>query len=218
VEEASRQQKERSIWSRQAPSYDARTLKVYAAAYQRSVAKACAVLSSRDRVVEIGCGTGIVTLGVAPCVACVTGTDIAPEMIEVAREKAQQRGLENVHFRVSDGYGLPFDDASFDAVLLFNTLHVVKEPGALLREAHRLLRPSGYLVSATDCYAEPVPLPIQLKLLLQDLLKALRVIPFLSSFTVDDLRRLFECASFEVVETDILHPAPVNAYVLGRRV
>jgi ubiquinone/menaquinone biosynthesis C-methylase UbiE len=138
-------------------------------------------------------------------------------MIEVARRKAEEREVENVDLRVSDGYALPYDDASFDAVLMFNTLHVVKEPEALLREAHRLLRPSGYLVSATDCYAEPVPLAIRLKLLVQGLLKALGVIPFLSSFTVEDLRRLFESASFEVMETDVLHPAPVNAYVLGRK-
>jgi ubiquinone/menaquinone biosynthesis C-methylase UbiE len=217
MNEANRQKKERSIWSRQASAYDARVFRIYREAYQLSVEKACAVLSSDNRVVEIGCGTGIITLGVAACVGRVIGTDVSPEMIEVARRKAEEREVENVDFRVSDGYALPYDDASFDAVLMFNTLHVVKEPEALLREAHRLLRPSGYLVSATDCYAEPVPLAIRLKLLVQGLLKALGVIPFLSSFTVEDLRRLFESASFEVMETDVLHPAPVNAYVLGRK-
>ena len=203
--------------SRQAASYDARTLRVYEGAYDLSVQKVCTVLSSHDRVLEVGCGTGIVTLGVAPCVKSIIGTDIAREMVEVARDKAQARAMKNVHFRVGDGYDLPFDDAAFDGVLLFNTLHVVKEPREILREAHRLLRPSGYLVSATDCYAEPMPLPIRLKLLLQDVLKALGVIPFLWSFTIDDLRRLFEAAAFQVVETDVLHPAPVNAYVLGRK-
>ena len=217
VEDATRQRKERSIWNRQATSYDARTLGIYKQAYELSVEKACAVISSGDHVVEIGCGTGIVTLGVAACAERVIGTDISPEMIAVAREKAEERGVENVEFRISDGYALPYDDGFFDGVLLFNTLHVVKEPEALLREAHRLLQPSGYLISATDCYAEPVPLGIRLKLLLQDVLKGLGVIPFLRSFTIDDVRRLFKAASFEVVETDVLHPAPVNAYVLGRR-
>jgi len=216
VEEARRQRKERSIWSRQAAAYDARTLGAYEEAYALSVEKACAVLSSKDRVVEIGCGTGIVTLGVAGCVEYLIGTDISPEMIEVARQKAHEREVENVDFRVGDGYALPFDDASFEAVLLFNVLHVVKEPQALLREAQRLLTPSGCLVSATDCYAESVPLGMRLKLLLQDFLKAIGVIPFLWSFTIDDLRRRFEAASFEVVETDVLHSAPVNAYLLGR--
>jgi len=217
MDKAGRQQKERALWSRQACSYDARTLRIYQSAYELSVEEACAVLSSQDRLLEIGCGTGIVTLGVAPCVESVMGTDISPEMVEIALDKAEARAVKNVDFRVGDGYALPFDDAAFDGVLLFNTLHVVKEPPALLREAHRLLRPSGYLVSATDCYAEPMPLPIRLKLLLQDVLKALGVIPFLWSFTIDDLRRLFEAAAFQVVETDVLHPAPVNAYVLGRK-
>lgn len=87
----------------------------------------------------------------------------------------------------------------------------------VLNRAHRLLRPSGYLVSATGCYEEPVPLPVRLELLLQDLLKALGVIPSMSPFTIGHLRRQFEFASFKVVETDAHHPASVNAHVLGRK-
>lgn len=87
----------------------------------------------------------------------------------------------------------------------------------MLNRAHRLLRPSGYLVSATGCYEEPVPLPVRLKLLLQDLLKALGVTPSLLSFTIEDLRRLFNFASFEVVETNVHHPAPLSANPLGRK-
>ncbi len=211
------QRKERSIWGKQASGYDRRTLRIYEQAYERSIRKALSVISPDQCVLEIGCGTGILSLGIAPCAAKVVGTDISPEMVEIARRKAEQERLGNVEFRVGDGYSLPFEDGSFDTLLLFNTLHVVKEPEALLREAHRLLKPSGRLVSATDCYVEPVPLPTRLKLGTQRMLHRIGLIPFLWCWTKEGLQQLFARCSFEIAETDVLHAAPVNYYVLARR-
>jgi ubiquinone/menaquinone biosynthesis C-methylase UbiE len=94
----------------------------------------------------LGCGTGIISLGVAPCVESVVATDISPQMIAVAESKAQRMSISNVDFRVCDGYSLPYKSQAFDSILLFNVLHCVKEPSALLCEAHRLLKPSGRLV------------------------------------------------------------------------
>jgi ubiquinone/menaquinone biosynthesis C-methylase UbiE len=212
-----RQDKERGIWDKQAHGYDKRNLKMYEKAYDLSIQKVRAVLSPGQRVLEIGCGSGIVALGIAPFVESVVATDISPQMIAVAESKAQRASVSNVDFRVCDGYSLPYDDQTFDAVLLFNVLHCVKEPDALLCEAHRLLKPAGHLVSATDCYAEPVPLPVRLMLGVQKLLNRLGVIPFMWQYEKKDLHRRFERRSFAVVETDVLHPAPVNYYLLARK-
>jgi len=217
MDERTRRHKERSLWSKQAAGYDRRTLRVYEDAYDLSIRKARSVLAPDQRVLEIGCGTGIISLGIAPHADEVIGTDLSPEMVEIAQHKAARQGVANVDFRVGDGYALPFEDGSFDAVLLFNTLHVVREPAALLREAHRLLKPSGHLVTATDCYAEPVPLTTRLKLGVQRLLHVVGVIPFISYFTREDLLQLFEQSAFEVAETDVLHVAPVNTYVLASK-
>jgi ubiquinone/menaquinone biosynthesis C-methylase UbiE len=217
MNETVRQQKERSIWSKQAASYDRRTMRIYEEAYERSIRKACAVVSPDQCVLEVGCGTGILSLGVAPHVAKVIGTDISPEMIDVARDKAQRQGISNVEFRVGDGYSLAFEDGSFDTVLLLNTLHIVKEPEAVLREVHRLLKPSGYLVTATDCYAEPVPLYTRLMLGVQRLLHWTGMIPFLSYWRKQDIHQVLERCSFEIEETDVLHSVPVNYYVLASK-
>lgn len=217
MDETTRQKKERSIWDRMAGSYDDRTLKRYERAYALSIRKTQAVLAPDHRVLEIGCGTGIVSLAIAPSVKQAIATDISPEMVAAARRKAGALTISNVTFRVADGYALPYDAGSFNAVLLFNVLHFVKQPAALLQEAHRLLASSGHLVSATDCYAEPAPLPTRLMLGAQKILNLLGIIPYTWYYTKADLHRLFEQNAFAVVETDVLHPAPVNYYLLARR-
>jgi ubiquinone/menaquinone biosynthesis C-methylase UbiE len=217
MNDVTRQEKARSLWDRQAPSYDKRNLKIYESAYELSIKKIRAALSPDQRVLEIGCGTGIISLGIAPFVESVVATDISPQMIAVAKSKADSASITNVEFRVSDGYALPYDDQAFDAFLLFNVLHFVKEPTVMIREAHRLLKPSGYLVSATDCYAEPVPLPFRIGLGIQRLLNRMGIIPFMGYYRKEDFHQLFEQCAFAVVETDVLHPAPVNHYVLARK-
>jgi ubiquinone/menaquinone biosynthesis C-methylase UbiE len=217
VDETTRQRKERRIWDRQAAGYDGRTLRMYRDAYDLSIEKARSVLAPDHEVLEIGCGTGIITLGIAPYVLRVVATDISPEMIAVAKDKAAHALASHVEFQVYDGYSVPYDDGTFDAVLVFNTLHVVKEPAALLREARRLLKPGGYLVSATDCYAEPVPFRVRLMLGAQRLLKLAGAIPFMWYYEKEDLHRLFEEHGFTIEDAAELHPAPVNYYLLARK-
>jgi ubiquinone/menaquinone biosynthesis C-methylase UbiE len=214
---STRQRKERALWDKQASGYDSRTLTMFEDAYAQSIKRTRAALAPGDRVLEIGCGTGILTLGIASEVESVIGTDISPEMIAVARRKAEAQDVDNVTFRVADGYELPFEAASFDAVLIFNTLHVVKEPETLLGEARRLLKPGGPLITATDCYAEPVPLRIKLMLVAQTLLKWVGVIAFMRNYRRSELRRLIERQGFTIEEMAVLHPAPVNLFILARK-
>jgi SAM-dependent methyltransferase len=197
VEGTTRGKKERVIWDKQASGYDNRVLKVYKNAYDLSIQKIRSVLSPDQQVLEIGCGTGIISLGIAPYVEKVIATDISPQMISVAKSKGESSSVSNVDFRVCDGYSVPYDDESFDVVLLFNTLHVVKEP--------------------TDCYAEPVPFPVKLMLSAQKLLKLVGIIPFMWYYEKEDLHHLFEQCSFAVVDADVLHPAPVNYYLLASK-
>ena len=219
METARRQKKERAIWDKQAAGYDNRVFRMYENAYDLSIQKIRSVLSPDHKVLEIGCGTGIISLGIAPYVESVIAADISPRMLSMAKSKAESSSISNVDFRLYDGYSIPCADESFDVVLLFNTLHVVKEPESLLREANRLLKPSGCLLSATDCYGEPVPFPVRLMLGVQKLLKRIGFISFLWYYGREDLHRLFEQSGFDITDSDVLHPAPVNYYLLaGKRV
>ena len=100
------------------------------------------------RLLDIGCGSGYAAAMAAARAATVTGIDITPELIAIARER-----LPAGHFVVGAVDDLPFEDASFDAAVAFNAFQFADDPTQAVREAARTVTPGG-LVAATT-FAEP---------------------------------------------------------------
>jgi ubiquinone/menaquinone biosynthesis C-methylase UbiE len=105
------------------------------------------------RVLEIGCGTGVLTRVLArwPGVREVVGVDPAPIFLGKARELAAD--LANVTFREADGRSLPFEAGVFDVVVFDSTLSHVPGPEQALAEAFRVLRLRGWLAAFDGDYA-----------------------------------------------------------------
>lgn len=97
------------------------------------------------RLLDCGCGTGTITVGLAEVVAPgeVVGVDIGEPQLAQAREEATSRGLTNVRFETASVYDLPYPDASFDAVYSNALLSHLSKPVAALTEIHRVLKPGG---------------------------------------------------------------------------
>ena len=110
-----------------------------------------ALIKPGDSVLDVGCGTGEVTLlaKIRAKQGSVYGIDPAPEMIAVARKKASRKGLE-IDFRVGVIEALPFPDSSIDVVTSSLMMHHLpqdlKERG--LVEIYRVLKPGGRLLIA----------------------------------------------------------------------
>jgi SAM-dependent methyltransferase len=96
-------------------------------------------------LLDCGCATGSITVGLAKVVAPgqVTGVDISDIEIERAQARAAEAGLPNICFTVGNIYQLDFPNNSFDALFSHNVLEHVAEPARALREMYRVLKPGG---------------------------------------------------------------------------
>lgn len=104
------------------------------------------------RLLDVGCGPGSITLGLAAAVAPgeAVGLDVEESVLDAARERAAVDGVTNVRFEAGDVAALPFPDGSFDAVFAHTLLEHVGDGGAALREMRRVLRPGG-VIGVRDC-------------------------------------------------------------------
>ncbi|MHB1326253.1 MAG: class I SAM-dependent methyltransferase [Thermoleophilia bacterium] len=104
-----------------------------------------AMARAGEKALDIGCGTGAFTLELARRGANTTGVDQSESMVSLARSLAAQDGLQ-VGFTVADAEALPFPDGEFDLVIAVTVLCFAADPGRLLRESLRVLKPNGRLV------------------------------------------------------------------------
>lgn len=98
--------------------------------------------------VDVGAGTGLLTLELAPAVAHVWAVDISPSMGEYLRAKTASAGIGNVDFATCTAASLPLVDATADLVVSNYCLHHLPDAGKrqALAEAYRVLKPGGRLV------------------------------------------------------------------------
>ena len=110
-----------------------------------------AALAPGEEVLDIACGTGLVTLAAARAVAphgAVVGVDLSGEMVAAAAKHAQAWQLPNASFARMDAERLELPDSRFDVTLCALGLMYLPEPEQALREMRRVLRPGGRMVSA----------------------------------------------------------------------
>ena len=104
------------------------------------------LVAGRERVLDLGCGAGHATMAVAPGCGSVVAYDLSSEMLAQVESLAADRGLDNVSTQQGDVSKLPFDDASFDAVVTRYSAHHWPDVEGALAEARRVLKPGGRLV------------------------------------------------------------------------
>jgi SAM-dependent methyltransferase len=106
-------------------------------------------LQTGMHVLDVGCGGGSITIGIAGAVAPgrVVGIDFQRSEIDAAKARSAAHGVGNVEFQVVDvTSGVPFPDASFDAAFAHTVFMHLPDPVATLTELRRVLRPGGIVV------------------------------------------------------------------------
>jgi ubiquinone/menaquinone biosynthesis C-methylase UbiE len=100
-----------------------------------------------ERVLDVACGTGNLTIPAARAGATVTGVDIAPNLLEQGRARARDKGL-TIQFDEGDAEELPYDGAIFDTVVsMFGTMFA-PQPDRVVAELTRVCQPGGRIALA----------------------------------------------------------------------
>lgn len=97
-------------------------------------------------MLDLGTGTGRLLEILSPLYRRGTGIDMSREMLAVARANLDRAGVSHAQVRQGDIYAPPVGRDSFDLITIHQVLHYLDDPGRALKEAARLLRPSGRLV------------------------------------------------------------------------
>lgn len=100
------------------------------------------------RVLDVGCGGGLLTEEFARLGCAVTGVDPSSESLEVARAHAREEGLD-IEYREATGDELPFEDGAFPVVYCCDVLEHVDDVGRTVAEIARVLRPGGVFLYDT---------------------------------------------------------------------
>ncbi|MFE0516639.1 class I SAM-dependent methyltransferase [Streptomyces sp. NPDC058964] len=108
-------------------------------------------------VLDLGCGTGSLSLLAAERGHRVTGVDLSPPMVELARAKLAGR---NAVFLVGDAAAPPVGERRYDVVLVRHVLWTLPDPGRALRHWRGLLRPEGRLVLVEGVWGTMTPVGI----------------------------------------------------------
>lgn len=136
----------KGFWQRFARVYGPAVRKREAKLYDSICDRIRPQLTEDMRVLELACGSGQLTYPLAGCVAQWEATDFSPRMIG---EASKWPHSDRLRFSVQDAGNLPFEHATFDAVVISNALHLMPHPERALKEIRRVLRPDGLLFAPT---------------------------------------------------------------------
>lgn len=148
-----------------------------------------------ERVLDIACGGGELSLKVAERGCEVCGIDISESGIKHAKRLAEREGI-TCDFRVGNAEDLPYPDGYFDKIVCSSSLEHFGDDIKALNEMHRVLKPDGTVVLTTDSFTYPI----------SDELKNVhrKIAHVVNYYTRETLKERFEIAGFEMRKSEYL--------------
>ena len=167
--------------------------------FENTLSRLFGFLKPDNHVLELGCGTGTAALRIAPTVARYLATDISPEMITIANEKAESQPLPHLCFEAATAEGLAHRSDRYDVVLGFNYIHLVEDIDHTLAIIRSLLKPGGYCITKTPCVGDMNPL---IRLVIPILQMVGKAPTHVHPITARRLQNMIAKAGFEITTSE----------------
>lgn len=114
------------------------------------------VSERRLNVLDVGCGTGFLTMLLCQLGCKVTAIDFAQGMIDLAEENCRNEGFDDVTFFNMDAQDLKFEDNTFDFAVVRNVVWMVPDAEKVYREMYRVLKTGGVLLNLDGDYGRGI--------------------------------------------------------------
>jgi 2-polyprenyl-3-methyl-5-hydroxy-6-metoxy-1,4-benzoquinol methylase len=174
-------------------------------------------LSTSSVVLDYGCATGSIALEIASMAKEVRGIDISANMIEIAKRKADERGIKNIAFTKEAIFDESLGRESFDVILSLSILHLVEDSAQAMDRINQLLKPGGIFISATPCLGEKAFVSALMNIPIFVLSK-MGLIPSITFFSAFSLAATITSAGFQIVEQEDLSVRPLReCFIVARK-
>lgn len=206
--------RDEAFWDKTAAKY-ARDPIADMAGYERSLARTRTLLGAQAEVLELGCGTGTTAFALAASAGAYLATDFSARMIAIAEEKARATPVSGLRFRQATAETLAREGHTYDVVLAFNLLHLVRDLPATLAAIRALTKPGGLFVSKTGCVGEMSPL---VRLVIPPM-RLLGKAPYVAILDGPTLQAAIGAAGFEILacERHATRGRDARPFVVARR-
>jgi SAM-dependent methyltransferase len=180
-------------------------------------------LDPTSHVLDLGCGDGVLAIGLAAHAGQVTAVDLVPDDFAAAEVYSAIHEIDNLAFVEGDATRLVFENATFDACLCHSLLEAGPDPVEVLAEVWRVLKPDGSVAVASTEYDGLILAGPDVELLRRSngIREQLWLLAGADPFLGRELRRLVTEAGFEDVEATTKAfsygtPARVREFAEGR--
>jgi ubiquinone/menaquinone biosynthesis C-methylase UbiE len=162
--------------------------------------------TSKDTVLDVACGPGIVACAFAKTAAHVQGIDLVPAMIERAKEAQKAQGLNNMNWDIGTVNPLPYEHCSYSIVVSRFAFHHFIDPQAILDEMARVAKWEGCVV-VVDVFMND-----QHQASSYDAMEKLRDPSHTHALLLDELNKMFEKSELTLIEKQFYRlPVEVDA-------
>jgi 2-polyprenyl-3-methyl-5-hydroxy-6-metoxy-1,4-benzoquinol methylase len=183
----------------------------------RIIERAKKYLDASNVVLDYGCATGSIAIEMASMAKEVRGIDISSNMIEIARRKADERGVKNITFTKAMIFDESLKKESFDLILALSVLHLLENPTQAMGRINQLLKPGGVFISATPCLGEKAFVSILMNIPIF-LLSKIRILSPINFFSASNLAESITNVSFQIIENENLSIHPLTeCFIVARK-
>ena len=211
-------QRTAKFWNKNADGY-AKSKIGDMAAYEYTLERSISYMKETDRVLELGCGTGMSAVRFAPHVAEFIGSDVSDGMLEHCRARAEEAGLDNLRFQEAMVGDDSFKGQQFDIVMAHSLLHLLPDLEKRLSDIRDLLKPGGLFISKTVCLSEGKGLKARAIRMVIPAMQMVGKAPYVNALSVADLEAMMTWSGFKIIESgNFPQKTPPARYLVARRI